>query len=163
MELNGLVDRITVEPVAVSAADGTARLTADRWATNALVDDGYDGAVEAVPTIRLDTYAADHDLSGVSLVKVDIEGHEVAALEGAAELFARQRPALIVEVNDPIAPLRDITSSWGYLPVELDVRTRRLAARRWPDQPGGNIVLVPDVEAGRRRVAEGVDRAFGPA
>jgi FkbM family methyltransferase len=162
VELNGLGDRITVEPLAVSGADGTARLTADRWATNALVDDGYDGVVEAVPTVRLDTYAAGHDLSGVSLVKVDIEGHEVAALEGAADLFARRRPALIVEVNEPMTALRDLTSSWGYTPVELDVRTRRLAARRWPHEAGGNIVLVPDVEAGCRRVAEGVDQAFAP-
>lgn len=161
--LNGLAERITLEPLAVSDVDGTATLTADRWATNTLVGEGYEGAVEDVPTVRLDSYSADHDLGRVSLVKIDIEGFEANALRGASGLFARHRPALIVEVNDPIAPLRDLTAGWGYTPVELDVHTRQLVPRRWPDEPGGNILLVPDLEAGRRRVAEGVDRAFGPA
>jgi FkbM family methyltransferase len=157
--LNGLADRITLEPLAVSDTDGEARLTADRWATNSLVTEGYTGAVEAVPTVRLDSYADEHDIGRVSLLKVDIEGHEPAALRGASALFARHRPALIVEVNDPVT-LRALADGLGYTPVQFDVRARVLRQRPWPAEPGGNIVLVPDVAAARRRVAEGLGQAF---
>jgi FkbM family methyltransferase len=160
LALNGLADRITIEPLAVSDADGEATLTADLWAANALVEAGYDGAVERVPTIRLDTYAEDHDLGTVSLVKVDIEGHEVAALRGATAVIDRHRPALIVEVNDPLGPLRALAGELGYVAVQLDVRSRRLVDRRWPTRAGGNLVLVPDAEAARQRVADGIVQAF---
>jgi FkbM family methyltransferase len=160
IELNGLGDRITIEPLAVSDADGEATLTTDRWATNALVGADYDGAVETVPTVRLDSYAAAHDLGALTLVKVDVEGHEVAALRGAAAVIARHRPALIVEVNEPLAPLRSLADELGYVPVQLDVRARRLEGRTWPREAGGNLVLVPDEADARQRVAEGVDQAF---
>lgn len=159
IEVNDLGERIRLEPLGVSDRDGEATLTADRWATNMLVTNGYRGAVETVRTVSLDSYARRHHLGTVSLVKVDIEGHEVPALRGAAGLLARHRPALIVEVNDPGA-LRAVADEFGYTPVALDVRTRGLAGRPWPAEPGGNIVLVPDVAAARRRVVEGAARAF---
>ena len=157
--LNELGGRVRLEPLAVSDHDGEATLTADLWATNTLVTSGYRGPTETVRTVSLDSYAESHDLGTVSLVKVDIEGHEEPALRGAAGLFARSRPALIVEVNDPVA-LRAVADDFGYSAVALDTRTRGLAERAWPTEPGGNIVLVPDVAAARRRVVEGAAQAF---
>ena len=49
-----------------------------------------------VPTIRLD----DVDLGRVSLLKVDVEGHELAVLRGARELLEVHRPMLIIEVEE---------------------------------------------------------------
>lgn len=35
----------------------------------------------------------------VALLKIDVEGHEMAVLAGAADLIARSRPALVLEAN----------------------------------------------------------------
>src|SRR5262249_22347092 len=68
-----------------------------------------EGAVYA-QSIVLDQELA--DLERVDLIKLDIEGHEPLALEGAADLIRRHRPVLLTEFNprclegnEGIAPL----------------------------------------------------------
>lgn len=151
IELNGLGDRLTLEAVAVSDTDGEAVLTADRWATNALADNRYPGRVERVRTVTLDTYAAGSDLGEVTLVKVDVEGHEMSVIRGASGLIHRYRPAMIVEVNDPPA-LRRTASELGYQAVAYDPLSGTLDERAWPGAPGGNIVLVPSLDDARDRL-----------
>jgi len=51
---------------------------------------------QVVETVRLD----DLDLGPVSLLKIDVEGHEGAVLAGARALLERDTPSLIVEVED---------------------------------------------------------------
>jgi hypothetical protein len=48
-----------------------------------------------VPVERLD----DQGLSGVSFLKIDVEGHELPVLRGGDELLARDRPVLLVEIE----------------------------------------------------------------
>jgi FkbM family methyltransferase len=45
---------------------------------------------------RLDDFA----IENCSFIKIDVEGHEEAVLDGAAALIAAQRPVLMVEVNE---------------------------------------------------------------
>src|SRR5690606_31499875 len=58
-------------------------------------------ASERVRCIRLDGWVQQSRLQGVGLVKIDVEGHELAVLEGGAEFFKKQRPDLIIEFNLP--------------------------------------------------------------
>lgn len=37
----------------------------------------------------------------VTLLKIDVEGHEIPVLEGAAETIAHSRPAMVLEANTP--------------------------------------------------------------
>lgn len=56
-------------------------------------------------------------LRDVRFIKLDIEGHELAALRGAAETIARDRPVLLVELEErvqPIEPILDLLGAWGY-------------------------------------------------
>jgi FkbM family methyltransferase len=46
-------------------------------------------------TKRLDDYQFDN----LSFIKIDVEGHEAAVLEGAEETLRRYRPALLVEIE----------------------------------------------------------------
>jgi FkbM family methyltransferase len=149
--LNHAGGAVRLEAVAVSDRDGQARLTAGRSATNALVGEGYDGAAETVPTVRLDSYARDHELARVGLVKVDVEGHEAQVLGGAHDLIARHRPALVLEAND-VTALRRVADEHGYVLVDYDPDARTVIPRAWGGGPGGNLILVPDLAVAAERV-----------
>ncbi|HEY8527402.1 MAG TPA: FkbM family methyltransferase [Acidimicrobiales bacterium] len=152
IDLNGLGDRIELVPLAVSDATGTARLSDGESATNALVGNDYPGPVEEVATVTLDGFDAGGRLGRVGLIKIDVEGLEPAVLDGARALIDRDRPALVVELND-VPALRAFTMAAGYEPVRYRPAGRALEPRPWPDRPGGNVILVPDLTAARRRLS----------
>jgi FkbM family methyltransferase len=56
-----------------------------------------DGTSEAfrVPTRRLDEYA----FTGVSFIKIDVEGHELEVVKGATETIAASHPLLLIEIE----------------------------------------------------------------
>lgn len=68
-----------------------------------------------VATTRLD----DLELGDVGFIKIDVEGHEMAVIDGASETLRRCRPALIVEIEERHTQIRieeliDRTRSHGY-------------------------------------------------
>jgi FkbM family methyltransferase len=52
-----------------------------------------------VPLRSLDSLAAEHGLSRIDLIKIDVEGNERRVLDGAAAILARDRPVLVVETG----------------------------------------------------------------
>ena len=52
------------------------------------------------PWCRLDDAVLAEGLSRVDLLKVDVEGAELALLRGAKEVLRRHRPLLLLEVNE---------------------------------------------------------------
>jgi FkbM family methyltransferase len=46
----------------------------------------------------------DFGIANCSFIKIDVEGHEEAVLDGASALIAAQRPALMVELNEDFNP-----------------------------------------------------------
>ncbi len=99
------VDRVRVSQVALSDRDGTARLRIpveemqDGRATIEAQNDLGDAASQSVIVScrRLDGIALPRP---VGLIKIDVEGHELAVLTGASALLARDRPNLIVEAEE---------------------------------------------------------------
>jgi FkbM family methyltransferase len=69
-----------------------------------------------VATSRLD----DFHLEDIGFVKIDVEGHELAVLEGAARLLDDQRPTVLVEVEaypdrfDPLDAVMDYFGDHSY-------------------------------------------------
>ena len=66
-----------------------------------------------VPLVTVDGLG----LSDVSFIKIDVDGHEVPVLYGAAETIKRDQPRLLVEVEQRIQPVTDVIGlleSWGY-------------------------------------------------
>jgi FkbM family methyltransferase len=47
--------------------------------------------VATVPTVPLDAFAAEHALDEITLLKLDVEGHELAVLRGAERLLGEGR------------------------------------------------------------------------
>jgi FkbM family methyltransferase len=112
---------VTVVEAAVSDVAGTAALSLPeaRHGANALAslrgDTDTAAVVHQVRVIRLD----DLDVADVGFVKIDVEGHERAALDGAIELIRRDRPRLLLEaeqrhLDEPLASLFERVTSEGY-------------------------------------------------
>jgi FkbM family methyltransferase len=116
VELNRF--NLSLEPIAASNYDGSASM----WEPTGF-DVSYCGAVNSnlyqdqevpahelvIRTNRLDTFAHSRGLSGLGLVKIDVEGHEPEVIEGMGD-FINQRPTLLFEVWNAEVSSRDIGS-----------------------------------------------------
>jgi FkbM family methyltransferase len=69
-----------------------------------------------VQALRLDTVWKGDGMRPVSVVKIDVEGAELAVLRGAQELIRRCRPVLLVETatSDQLAEIERYLSALGY-------------------------------------------------
>lgn len=80
------------------------------------------GSSVTAPAMALDQYAAVNRLSSVDLMKMDIEGAELLAVDGAIEVLKRFRPSILMEVREDMltrsasttANLWDRLSALGY-------------------------------------------------
>lgn len=113
--------RIQVVPCAVAATAGVARfvIAARGRASNALEISGgrsqMGGVREVVlvPTLSLDTLL--ESLPPPDFVKIDVEGAELAVLEGAARLLREVRPKVYIEVDESLAKaVFALFASHGY-------------------------------------------------
>jgi FkbM family methyltransferase len=115
---------VKVEAVALSDKPGVTtmrvvesepgRSTID---TDNVLSDVEGGAVQSidVPVKRLD----DLHLDDVGLIKIDVEGHELAVLLGARDTLARNQPALVVEAEErhhpnAVADITKLLAGLGY-------------------------------------------------
>jgi FkbM family methyltransferase len=115
---------VRVEAVALSDTPGvTTMRVVDSDPGRSTIDtanvlgDADGGAVQniEVPVKRLD----DLRLDNVGLIKIDVEGHELAVLRGAVDTLTRNRPAVVVEAEerhhpDAVAAITDLLTGLGY-------------------------------------------------
>ena len=104
-KLNGL-DRLYVHEVAVSSENGSATLKRCRGelgtneGMNFITPDLGDSGAERVQTVCLDQFCQHLAIDHVDLLKLDIQGHEHSALEGAGHLIRAGRVGIIfMELN----------------------------------------------------------------
>jgi FkbM family methyltransferase len=79
----------------------------------------------------LDSYIAGHKIGAVSLIKMDVDGHECQVLRGAHELLRRDKPILLMEImpygldeaGASLDELLGILRVHGYSLYDLDGRT----------------------------------------
>jgi FkbM family methyltransferase len=97
-------------------------------------------------------------VAGVSLLKLDIEGAELLALRGAAGLIARERPAIVCEVDAAFLAgfgqePRDVVEflgQWGYEAHRYDGEARRLERVAEPARIGHANVLFLTAAQGEK-------------
>lgn len=131
LALNGVADRARIVPFAVSDRAGDAVLARDTNGALGTARLKADGAGEAVRTMRIDDAAFD---APVSFVKIDVEGHELEALRGAEGLIGRDRPDMLVEVDDRN---RVAVDAW------LAANDYRVAATHRRYRVNENLLAVP--------------------
>ena len=95
---------VCVLPYAVSDHDGLERFASfdgDASGFSSLHPPDFGGAAwSTVPVARLDTIWENLGRPEVALVKLDVEGAELAALRGAVHLLDDRRPKLVLELEE---------------------------------------------------------------
>lgn len=77
------------------------------------------------------------NIHDISLIKIDVEGHEGETLQGASGTIARERPVVLVEINERnIAAVRAFFKALGYSETSL----QKLAGIAGS---AGNHIFVP--------------------
>ena len=106
INLNHLAN-IKLLPVALSDRPGEVDLLVAPLAKsghNTLGAFGFEDTAldhrERVPAHRLDDLVESHQLSRIDIIKMDIEGAELAALRGAQASLERHHPVLLIELSD---------------------------------------------------------------
>jgi FkbM family methyltransferase len=102
-------EQITCESIAVSNSDGVAKFFFnDSDMSASLVSDFQSFNTRAdwaeVQTRTLDSYFSQRALTSPVVMKVDVEGHEEALLDGAHQAIASYKPDLILEVLAGYSP-----------------------------------------------------------
>lgn len=96
---------VLVHPVALSDHSGMARLAVpfvngnevtSRASLESGANPGFSEVYREVELTTLDSY----QLRDIAVIKIDVEGHEGSVLDGAAATIARERPTLIIEIEE---------------------------------------------------------------
>jgi len=132
---NAIRGRIESLPLALSDRAGNATLYVPTQehglmeTSSSLEEEFRPGHSEAlvVETRTLDTFLASHPRADerITLIKVDVEGHEAAVLAGARATIARWRPMLFIEVLPmaDMAALSRLLAENNYIDVPLRLDT----------------------------------------
>lgn len=131
------LENVTAEQVALFDIDGEIEVEYDAvYPGGSHVGEGG----TAVPALRFDTWAARRQLDRLDLVKVDVEGAELAVLDGAAETLRRFRPIVVIECN-PATLAR--FGGTGY--AALLRRMRAIFPMVGVIEPGGAVAPIASV------------------
>jgi FkbM family methyltransferase len=109
---------VVVHPVALSDRDGNRTMvvcTTDLGRSTLEKDNPIDGVREDVQIRTLDSF----HFAKVGFIKIDVEGHEMALLNGAKATIERERPNLLIEIEERHKPgstkaVPEFFSSLGY-------------------------------------------------
>jgi FkbM family methyltransferase len=141
LERNGVADRVEVHGLALADADRTLRITTGFQAANFVVPDGAVAAPAGVEEVRarpLDDVLDERGAAHVDAIKCDVEGAELAVLRGARRTLARDRPALLVEVDERWA------ARYGHRGADVAELLRGHGYRGEPVAGTTNMVFLPE-------------------
>lgn len=97
--LNQLSARIWQYGAAIGDKDGFAFITTNMYGRNHITSFRKKNCVK-VRTLTLDTFSREMNLQGVDLIKADVEGAELMVLKGSERLISRDKPFLVLEVQE---------------------------------------------------------------
>jgi FkbM family methyltransferase len=129
VSINGLASRVTVRPEAISDRSGSAPfIDAGTHGDNRLVP-AATSETTTVPSVSIDEFCA---ASGIApdVIKIDIEGAELAALRGARGTIAARGGALalFVELHPAVWPSLGVTRA----DIEDELRLQHLVVEPLP-------------------------------
>jgi FkbM family methyltransferase len=155
LELNHL-QNVVIFPVAASNASGQADLRIAGYGHeghNTLGAFIYGTRLARTETVRLlplDDVAREAGVERVDVMKIDVEGAELAALEGARGILSRDHPLLLLELCDATlqhqgagsADVLKLLKAYGYHVFIFDPTSGRPAAGETPPEEDQNVIAV---------------------
>ncbi len=113
-----------------------------------LTDEISAGTIQ-VPTTTLDLYAEETNVDRLDVVKIDIEGAEVAALQGAQHTIERFRPKIVIEYNreslkragTSIEALDELLDCYEYDRYTYWGHLKKLRLEDWDGRPDNETVF----------------------
>jgi FkbM family methyltransferase len=165
LELNGLKDAVSVYDIALSSTEGAVDIVlredfilgAETGNASVAISEEADGAFTRIQarSAPFDAIRQEFEIGPVSVLKVDIEGHEDQFLQGAKTMIKTDRPIMFTEINSWYFERRGLTVEAafdGVLPSDykkfefvdknsLDVRLFEYFSQL---QGFANIVLAPE-------------------
>ena len=156
IELNGFRNVRVIQAAASDRVGETELMVAppEHGGHNTLGAFAYGTPVESkerVKTTRIDDIVRERALTRLDVIKMDIEGAELAALRGAEETLRRFHPLLLLEVSDrslqhqhaTSGQLLDHVASFGYRMYAFDPQTGLPApAERKPYYDSENMLAI---------------------
>jgi FkbM family methyltransferase len=114
---NHLEDRLFIHECAVSSESGIAHLNVfsnggDNEGMNFLTAERRSESTLEVPTISVDDFCDQWEITKVDLIKIDVQGNEPAVLAGAKKLLdQRDLPTIFTELNWNLGSLENCEAS----------------------------------------------------
>ena len=99
--------------------------------------------VQPTPVVTLDGFCAEHGVTHVDFIRMDIEGAELMALKGALTILDRDRPHILLEIHPPMLQARFGASGDAVLDLFRDRGYRMFALNG--DRLEERTTLVPDL------------------
>lgn len=138
--------------VELHLADGSKASGGRNTLLKGLTDRDHFPTSVKVRSIRLDEYLLERREEAVSLIKIDVEGYELAVLRGLAKYLEGHRPPIICEIFPASYPLfgGHIADTWkhmatfGYEARDLVDPCRRLSPRDLDPSIATNVLFVVD-------------------
>jgi FkbM family methyltransferase len=155
---------VEVSPMALAECPGARHFVAfsnDAWGSSSFAPppELAGGHAEPVETTTLAAAIADLDPARIRLVKLDLEGAEYAALQGAKQLLRDVQPDFLVELEpqhlarqgSSVAEVVGLFESYGYCFFTVDEQGKagvRLTPAAHPGQGGArpNLFVSRDLE-----------------
>jgi FkbM family methyltransferase len=148
IDLHGLGDRITIEPCAVSDREGSTMIHLAHSGTHSISRSQGSTGTRQIPTVTLDAVI---ERLGISpdVVKIDVEGHEVAVIDGALQMLADSAPTILIEyvpsAHADVESLIDRLSAYSprcYIIDEIEHTVREDATAALPRNQAYDLVLT---------------------
>jgi FkbM family methyltransferase len=109
------------------------------------------GEPRAIPVTRttLLRFAQQHQLTGIDLMKIDVEGHEPQVLQGMGELLARMRPTILLEVksDQKAAEIEGLIRSMEYMYFDINETYGPHRLEQLKASSTLNVLLCPEEAA----------------
>ena len=121
-ELNGFTQVEVIERALGSDSRPAHLQVVDEASWSKLADYGSHPGTQEL--LAIDTVAVDELVAGglppPDVAKIDVEGAEIAVLEGMRDTIARHRPAIVCELHDTNAEFVALADEMGYMTMNLD-------------------------------------------